>query len=82
MRRALNRLLLVSLALIAAVSVAFARAPVVNSPGNSYYFHTKALSATDAGVIGPFVAIQMEHRNKLERHRRLGEGSAGPVHTL
>lgn len=44
-------LLLISLTLFAALSVAYAATPESSSEKNSYYLYTKALSTTDAGVV-------------------------------
>ena len=51
MRYTRNPLLLTSLALCAAMTVAYAATHEHSSNGNSYYLYTKALTTTDAGVV-------------------------------
>ena len=51
MRRTRKPLLLTSLALCAAITVACAATPERSTKSNSYYFFTKALTTTDAGVV-------------------------------
>ena len=43
--------ILTSLALCAAIAVAYAEAPDRSTKGNSYHLYTKALTITDAGVV-------------------------------
>ena len=51
MRRIQKPLLLISLALCAAITVAYAGTPEQSTKSNSYYLYTKALTTTDAGVV-------------------------------
>ncbi len=51
MRRQQQPVLITSLALCAAITVAYAAAPERRTKGNSYYLYTKALTMTDAGVV-------------------------------
>ena len=51
MRRMKKHVLLISLTLCAAISVAYAATPERSTEGTSYYLYTKALPTTDAGVI-------------------------------
>ncbi len=51
MRRIRKPLLLTSIALYAAITVAYAATPERSSKGNSSYFYTRALTITDAGVV-------------------------------
>ena len=51
MRRMQKPLLLISLTLCAALSVAYAATPERSTNSNSYYLYTKALSATESGVV-------------------------------